>query len=178
MQPPDDFRAEDQFSGSRAAHPVIQPVTVRFLEQQRISPTTSPVPSATAAAATEASGTLPASAEQSTGYPAFHPNPAVRDEALVTSPEQIAQAAALAQYQQSIASGFIRPSSDDLMRYSSPPQAMPGAAEMNAAHQLWQQQRSGLTPSANAAFQRFDATTAMLQQVCSKSTLGGELPKA
>ena len=106
MQPPDDFRAEDQFSGSRAAHPVIQPVTVRFLEQQRISPTTSPVPSATAAAATEASGTLPASAEQSTGYPAFHPNPAVRDEAkLMTPPEQIAQAAAFAQYQQSIASG-------------------------------------------------------------------------
>ena len=108
MQPPDDPRADAQFSGSRAAHPVIQPVTVRFLEQQRISPTTSPVPSATAAAATEASGTLPASAEQSTGYPAFHPNPAVRDEAMImTSPEQIAHAAALAQYQQSIASGKL-----------------------------------------------------------------------
>ena len=106
MQPPDDFRADDKFSGSRAAHPVIQPVTVRLLEQQRISPTTSPVPSATAAAAAEAPGTLPASAEQLTGYPAFHPNPAVRDEAMImTSPEQIAHAAALAQYQQSIASG-------------------------------------------------------------------------
>ena len=105
MQPPDDYRADDQFSGSRAAHPVIQPVSVRLLEQQRISPTTSPVPSATAAA--EAPGTLPATAVQSTGYPAFHPNPAVRDEALfMTSPEQFAQAAAFAQYQQSIASGF------------------------------------------------------------------------
>ena len=107
MQPPDDYRADDQFSGSRAAHPVIQPVSVRLLEQQRISPTTSPVPSATAAA--EAPGTLPATAVQSTGYPAFHPNPAVRDEALfMTSPEQFAQAAALAQYQQSIASGFCK----------------------------------------------------------------------
>ena len=162
MQPPDDYRADDQFSGSRAAHPVIQPVSARLLEQQRVSPTTSPAPSATAAA--EAPGTLPATAVQSTGYPAFHPNPAVRDEALfMTSPEQFAQAAALAQYQQSIASGFIRPSSDDLMRYSSPPQAQPGVADMAAAQQFWQQQRSGLTPNANAAFQRFDATTAMLQ---------------
>ena len=105
MQPPDDYRADDQFSGSRAAHPVIQPVSVRLLEQQRISPTTSPVPSATAAA--EAPGTLPATAVQSTGYPAFHPNPAVRDEAtIMQSPEQFAYAAALAQHQQSIASGF------------------------------------------------------------------------
>ena len=104
MQPPDDYRADDQFSGSRAAHPVIQPVSVRLLEQQRISPTTSPVPSATAAA--EAPGTLPATAVQSTGYPAFHPNPAVRDEAMLAlSPEQLAYAAALAQHQQSIASG-------------------------------------------------------------------------
>ena len=138
MQPPDDHRAEDPFSGSRAAYPVIQPVTVRLLEQQRISPSTSPVPSATASAAAEAPGTLPASAEQSTGYPVFHPNPAVRDEALLmTSPEQLAQAAALAQYQQSIASGFIRPSSDDLIGYSSPPQAQPGVADMAAAQQYW-----------------------------------------
>ena len=106
MQPPDDSRAEDQFSGSRAAHPVIQPVTARLLEQQRISPTTSPVPSQADAAAAATPGTFPVSAEQSTGYPAFHPNPAVRDEALMPSPEQFAQAAALAQYQQSIASGF------------------------------------------------------------------------
>ena len=107
MQPPDDPRADAQFSGSRAAHPVIKPVTARLLEQQRISPTTSPVPSNTAVAAAEAPGTLPATGDQMAGYPAFHPNPAVRDEAkLMTSPEQIAQAAAFAQYQQSIASGF------------------------------------------------------------------------
>ena len=109
MQPPDDSRAEDQFSGSRAAHPVIQPVTVRLLEQQRISPTTSPVPSQADAAAAATPGTFPVSAEQATGYPAFHPNPAVRDEAMsLTSHEQNAHAAALAQYQQSIASGFPR----------------------------------------------------------------------
>ena len=108
MQQPDDSRAEDPFSGSRAAHPVIQPISPQLLEQQRISPTTSPVPSAAAAAAGAVPGTLPVVSGQLSGYPAFHPNPAVRDEALfMTSPEQFAQAAALAQYQQSIASGKV-----------------------------------------------------------------------
>ena len=106
MQPPDDSRAEDPFSGSRAAHPVIQPISPQLLEQQRISPTTSPVPSAAAAAAGAVPGTLPVVSGQLSGYPAFHPNPAVRDEAMLAlSPEQLAYAAALAQHQQSIASG-------------------------------------------------------------------------
>ena len=109
MRPPDEPRAEDSVSGIRVAQPVIQPVTVRLLEEQRISPTTSPVPSASAAAAAEPPGTLPATAVHASGYPAFHPNPAVRDEAMtMTSPKQVAHAAALAQYQQSIASGFWR----------------------------------------------------------------------
>ena len=103
MQPPDDPRAEDPFSGSRAAVPVIQPVSPQLLEQQRVSPATSPVPSATPAGP----GIQPQMQLQSPGNPGILPNPAVRGEAGWTySPEQLAQLTQIAQYQHPNPSGL------------------------------------------------------------------------